>query len=185
MLATMVPPPPPLAGPPPPLPPGPPPPSTGASRRRLRQVPPAPGLASHRWPFGPSWIGPATPQHRRPAIRQRALGRFTCRDMRYDDAHASSSFGATVGTCAEGAASRCQKSFEFETYTSRLQASGTVDMTNAATLAAILGATATSLGSSAPGSVTVPTSDQLTATAQLLGRVNTLALAASNVQARA
>ncbi len=65
-----------------------------------------------------------------------------------------------------------------------LQASGTVDMTDAATLAALLGATATSLSSTAPGSVTVPTADQLTATAQLLGRVNTLALAASSVQAR-
>ena len=71
------------------------------------------------------------------------------------------------------------------THIGRLQASGTVDMTDAATLAAILGATATSLTSTAPGSVTVPTADQLTATAQLLGRVNTLALAASNVQARA
>ena len=58
-------------------------------------------------------------------------------------------------------------------------------MTNDATLAAILGAAATSLSSTAPGSVTVPTTDQLTAAAQLLGRVNTLALAATDVQARA
>ena len=59
-----------------------------------------------------------------------------------------------------------------------------MDLTSSAALTAILGAAATSLSSVSPGSVAVPGADQLDATAQLLGRINALAVAASTVQVR-
>ena len=59
-----------------------------------------------------------------------------------------------------------------------------MDITSAVPLSAILSAAASSLYSTNPASVAVPTADQLNATAQLLGRVNSLALASFTVRVR-